>query len=77
MDVLRGRGGVDVLEGGSGDDYNITIQSGTLPTVTQDIAFVHTIQYVDRGGASQRAFVDYGDGSGELEVPSTRPARAL
>ncbi len=57
VDVLRGRGGVDVLEGGSGDDYNITIQIGNLPTATQDSAFLHTIQYVDRGGASQRAFV--------------------
>ncbi len=86
VDVLRGRGGVDFLEGGNGDDYNITIQVGNLPTVTQGSALLHTVQYVDRGGARQNVFVDYGDGSGEIEVPvdaagkvslSVAPTRSL
>lgn len=66
-DEIQGREGVDKIDGGSDDDFSIKINIGDISNPVQGRSFVHQVGFVDRGGLVQRAFVDYGEGSGEVE----------
>lgn len=66
-DDIQGRAGVDKIDGGKEDGFSITIDIGDVPVPTQGQVFSHQVSFIDRGGMTQRAFVDYGEGAGEVE----------
>jgi Ca2+-binding RTX toxin-like protein len=75
LDQLIGREGLDVLNGGPDESYELTLELGDPPVEPVMINEPFTrvdIPFVDRGGGGWTATVDYGDGSGaqplELDV---------
>ena len=63
-DVLVGRGGVDILDGGPGSDYSLRF--GTLPTAATSFegsTYTATIPFSNPGAATWTAIVNYGDGA--------------
>ena len=66
--TLLGRGGADSLNGSPTDNYNIYFPTGALPSnaqSTETTTYTANIPFVDAGGYSWQALVEYGDGSSE------------
>jgi Ca2+-binding RTX toxin-like protein len=73
-DTLVGGLGQDQLDGGPGDSYSLALELGPpIEVVAEDLFVRSDIPFVDRGGNSWTATVDYGDGGGvmplEIELP--------
>ncbi len=77
-DTLLGRGGVDILDGGPGDDYSVRI--GSLPTNATSLEganYTYTAPFSDRGGSSWQATINYGDGSPLSVLNSVTPTSGI
>lgn len=64
LDVIQGRGGQDTIIGGTGDDYNLYLVAGTLPTnaaAIEGVDFTHVIHFTDPTGDAWAATVNYGN----------------
>ena len=66
VDTIVGYGGIDTIDGGSGDSYALTLDPGAMGTTTEGSGFSRTLTLVDRAAISwSGSTVNYGDGSGE------------
>ncbi len=63
IDTLLGRGGMDRLEGGPGDLYELDLHLGENPLLVEGELFSREVTFDDRGGMSWTVTVDYGDQS--------------
>ena len=66
--TMQGRGGFDVIQGTTGEDYNIYLAANAIPTnatSTEVTPLVVTIPFIDPAGGYCTAEVIYGDGSVE------------
>ncbi len=78
IDTLEGRGGVDVLDGGPGEDYSI--QMGSLPsgaTLDEGNLYSASVSFTNPGADSWMAFVDYGDGTPVVVYTAITPHTGL
>jgi Dockerin type I domain len=72
VDILAGRGGVDVIDEGGQVDYSLRLE--TLPnnaTALQGVRFAQRISFEDPGGAAWHASIDYGDRTIDSQSNST------
>jgi hypothetical protein len=68
MNTIQGRGGFDVIQGTTGEDYNIYLAANAIPTnatSTEVTPLVVTIPFIDPAAGNCTAVVNYGDGSVE------------
>ena len=65
IDSIRGYGGTDTIDGGSGDSFALTLDPGTAGTAHEGSEFSRTLTLTDRAATSwSGSTVNYGDGSG-------------
>ena len=68
-DTIRGYGGVDQIDAGSGDDYSLVVTVGSAGSSTEGAAFSRSISVTDRAATSWAgSTVNYGDGSGNQSL---------
>ncbi len=78
IDTLLGRGGVDILDAGPGQDY--ALQLGALPagaTMTVGVPYTATVPFTNPGAESWQAVVDYGDSSAPVTYTGITPANGI
>ena len=51
-------------EGGPGDGYEVALALGNHPSLNEGEPFTQQVTFIDRGGMSWTATIDYGDDSG-------------
>ena len=64
VDALAGRGGIDVIDEGGQADYALRlVDLPNASTILQGSRYTERVSFVDPGGASWVASIDYGDGT--------------
>jgi len=75
IDDLQGHAGVDVLNGGTNDDYWLTLTVGGAASSNEGSAWNGSATFTDRGGFTWTAVVNYGDGSSPVSWSPTAEDR--
>ena len=64
VDTLAGRGGIDVIDEGGQADYALRlVEFPNASTILEGSRYTQRVFFVDPGGASWVARIDYGDGT--------------
>ncbi len=68
IDTIRGRGGIDRINGGPGDDYSLQLDLAGMATVSEAATWGGTYRITDRGGDAWTVVVNYGDGTAPVTL---------
>jgi hypothetical protein len=77
--ILKGRGGIDSFAGSTLDNFQLRIPSNALSNAAakEGLAYAGNVSFIDDGGNSWRAEIDYRDGKPPVILTSINPSTGI
>jgi Ca2+-binding RTX toxin-like protein len=77
--TLKGRAGIDSFAGSALDNFQLRLSpSNALPTTVQEgVPYSGTVSFIDDGGHSWTAVIDYGDGLPNVTLTNVTPTTGI